>query len=325
MAAFNPGLVARSLTGSFDIRTFNEEIRERRAQRFAAAIAAEQLAQLFDLARLEGLFAAEAIPLSHVDLYEDGHLKRLADMQKKSGKTGLAVIAESFRAGATIRLREVDSFDLRLSEFISDVRRHFAAQSQVNVYLTPPATAGFPPHFDITDVFIVQTLGAKEWRVFDGYTNRVDLPLIDTNWEPDRFTPSTSAATMCLSAGDVLYLPRGVMHQAHCTDRASMHLTISLTPLTFVDVISRELQRVAATDIEFRRRVPWAMDDGDSVSDERIAGIARDCVAKLAKELDVPGVIATERRSRQAGGGNPEPASFDLRAALGSLFEGRVD
>jgi hypothetical protein len=104
-----------------------------------------------------------------------------------------------------------------------------------------------------------------------------------------------------------------------------MHLTISLTPLTFIDLISRELQRVAATDIEFRRRVPWAMDDGDSVNDERIAEIARDCVGKLAKELDVPGVVATERRSLQAGGGNPEPASFDLPAALGSLFEERVD
>jgi hypothetical protein len=269
MAAFDARCVARSLTGGMDIRVFNDDVRERRAARFEAAIEAEQVGQLFDLARLDSLFASEAIPLAYVDIFDDGHLKRLLDMQNKSGKTGQAMIVERFRSGSTMRVRDVDKFDMRLGQFVGEVRIHFAAQSQINVYLTPPAKTGFPPHFDITDVFIVQCLGTKDWRVFDDYACRIDLPLMETNWDPDRFRPSATPDAITLSAGDVLYLPRGVMHQALCTDRASMHLTISISPLTFADLISRELRRVAACNVEFRRRVPWSVEDEDGTR-ERI-------------------------------------------------------
>ena len=40
------------------------------------------------------------------------------------------------------------------------------ARSQINLYLTPPFATGFPAHFDVTDVFIVQCSGAKSWTVF---------------------------------------------------------------------------------------------------------------------------------------------------------------
>jgi lysine-specific demethylase/histidyl-hydroxylase NO66 len=61
---------------------------------------------------------------------------------------------------------------------------------QINAYLTPPAQAGFPPHFDNTDLFILQVAGSKEWCVHSDYTNRVALPDPDTPWDPDRFRPT---------------------------------------------------------------------------------------------------------------------------------------
>src|SRR5438874_1922169 len=134
MVGFDSGSVVQALTGDVGLRAFNDTIREQRSIRFEATIGAEQLAQLFDLSRMETLFASGAIPLAFVDLYEGGQLTRLADVQKKSGKTGLAIIAERFRVGATIRLRDLDSCDLRLSQFVAEVRRRFAAQSQINAY-----------------------------------------------------------------------------------------------------------------------------------------------------------------------------------------------
>lgn len=322
MAAFDARFMARRLIGGMDIRAFNDEVRERRAARFEAAIDAEQVGQLFDLARLESLFASDAIPLAYVDIFDDGHLKRLVDMQKKSGKTGLAMMADRFCGGSTIRVRDVDRFDMRLGQFASEVRRHFAAQSQVNVYVTPPTKAGFPPHFDITDVFIVQCLGRKEWRVFHDYAGRIDLPLVDTNWDPDRFRPSGTPDSITLSAGDVLYLPRGLMHQASCTDRASMHLTISIAPLTFADLISRELQRVAARNIQFRQRVPWSVDDEDGAG-ERIAELAQKCLFELSKQFDVSALLRAERRSLREDG-IETGSSTDLTSALIGLFECQV-
>ena len=36
-----------------------------------------------------------------------------------------------------------------------------------NVYLTPPGTQGFAPHYDDVDVFLLQLEGKKEWRVYE--------------------------------------------------------------------------------------------------------------------------------------------------------------
>ena len=320
MTVFDPGPVVQALTGDIGLRAFNDTIRERRATRFEAAIGAETCARLFDLSTMESLFASGAIPLASVDLYEGGQLTRLADVQNKSGKTGLAIITERFRGGATIRLRDVDSCDLRLSQFAAAVRRRFAAQSQINVYLTPPRQGGFPPHFDITDVFILQCLGAKEWRLFERYTTQVDLPLPDTNWDPDRYRPLDTPGPTILSAGDVLYIPRGVMHQTSCAERASLHLTISLTPLTFVDLITRELQRVAATSLGYRQRVPWSVEGDDPAETTRIADTARSCLRELAAALDVSAMIDAERRLFQKSGAEAGSPSGVIDS-LGHLFD----
>ena len=315
MTVFDARSAAHSLTGGMSLPAFNTDVRERRAAHFEHAFDAERIGELFNIARLESLFSSEAVPLTSVDVFDDTQLTRLVDMQYKSGKTGLAIIAERFRGGSTIRVRDVDKADARLALFVAEIRQAFAAGSQINLYLTPPSKPGFAPHFDITDVFIVQCLGAKQWRVYDDYANRIDLPMMDTNWDPERFAPSSRPEPITLSAGDVLYLPRGVMHEAFCTDRESMHLTISLTPLTMVDLITRELQRVGADNIGFRQRIAWDVGDDSASAIERITALVRERLSELSAGLDVASVLASERRvlggSRKTGGGNELTAALD--------------
>jgi hypothetical protein len=317
--AFDAPALSRSLTGRMGIRAFDEEVRERRAARFAAAIDPERLGELFSLARLESLLASDAIPIGYVDLYDDGQLRKLADVQRKSGRSGLAVAADSFRRGSTVRVRDVDAFDPRLNRFAGEVRRLFAARAQVNVYLTPPARDGFPPHFDITDVFVVQCLGRKEWSLFADYTDRRDLPLADTDWDPGRFRPTTAPETMTLHPGDVLYLPRGTMHQASCIDRESMHLTISIEPLTYAELLARVLAQVAARNIELRRRVPWSVDGAGDPPDD-VAARVRACLATAADGMDVAALLAAER---QALGATPVGGESPFQSAIAGLLEGR--
>lgn len=317
MAAFDAPGLSRSLIGGMGIHAFNADVRERRAARFAAAIDPERVAGLFSLSRLEALLAADAIPMGHVDLHDDGHLRRLADVQRKSGRSGLAVAADSVRRGSTVRVRDIDTFDARLDRFAAEVRRLFAAQSQINVYLTPPGRTGFPPHFDITDVFVVQCLGRKEWRIFAEYANRSELPLTDTAWDPDRYGPSAPAEVVTMSPGDVLYLPRGTMHQAFCTERESMHLTISIAPLTYADLVARALRQVADRDVDLRRRVPWSLEDGDGRPDD-VAATVRECLAKVADRMDVGALLGAERRSLEAA---PERGGGQLRSAIADLLE----
>ena len=81
-----------------------------------------------------------------------------------------------------------------------------------NVYLTPPGTQGFAPHWDDVDVFMMQLEGKKHWRLYEPdqklprYSsknlNQEDLkePILEVDMEP----------------GDLIYMPRGTIHQVLC-------------------------------------------------------------------------------------------------------------
>ena len=318
MVAFDVSVLARNLIGKMEIHDFNQEVRENRAARFEAALELDQLNQLYNLSKMESFLKSEVVPTLPIDIFHDGHLMRLADVQKKSGKSCLDVVVDHFCDGSTIRIRDVEKSDDQVSQFVSEVQRYFAAQSQVNLYLTPPTKTGFPPHFDITDVFIVQCLGRKEWKIYQDYSNKIELPMMETNWDPDRFKPSASAETHTLCAGDVLYLPRGVMHEAFCGDRESMHLTVSIVPLTFADLIAKVLRAAAEADVEFRRRVPWSIETEDGRFDELTTQI-RGLILKLANQNNLIEVMADERRSLQPGSRSNHSGA--LTSAIANLLE----
>jgi hypothetical protein len=296
MASFDADTLARTLVGGMPIEEFDRDVREKCPRKFTKAYQPGQVDQLCNLSNLEVLLNSGAIHLGSVDVFDHGHLIRLGDMYRKSGKSVVTVMADSIRRGSTIRIRDVDKFDQRLHSFTGEIQRHFAAQSQINVYLTPPNMAGFPPHFDITDVFVVQCAGSKAWKIFHDYSDKIELPGMDTNWDPDRFKPSGQAESITLEPGDVLYLPRGVMHQASCQDRESLHLTISIVPLTFADLIAKALKTAAESDTDFRRRVPWSIEIANGEK-EGLLNQTRELISRLASRMDVDTLLDTERRA----------------------------
>ena len=313
MAALDVEMLARNLIGGMEMQEFDRVVREKRVAKFQGALGAEQLDQLYGVAKLEELLKNEAIPMLSVDLFDGGQLRRLVDVQNKSGKSGLAVIAESLRKGATVRVRDADKFDAGLGRFAEEIRRRFMAQSQINVYLTPPSQMGFAPHFDTTDAFIVQCAGRKEWKIFHEYSNKTELPVMETVWDAGRFRPCGAAENITLRPGDVLYVPRGAMHEAFCTERESMHLTISIAPLTFADLIGKALRAAAESDIAFRRRVPWSVEGGEGGFAD-VEAQARELARGLAGRIDVQALLDVERGALLGVGGAGELG--DLKAAL---------
>jgi ribosomal protein L16 Arg81 hydroxylase len=306
----------RRLTGSMSLQEFNRDFRERQVGFFANAIPPDELRELFSLPRLEALFANEAVLAPYVDIFDGQHLRRLVDVQRKSGKSCLEVANECLAGGATIRVRDADRFDGHLSRFSGGVQRKFVADVQVNVYLTPPGRNGFPPHFDITDAFVIQCLGSKAWRFYPEYSNMVELPMADTNWEPDRYQPSGPAEAFTLAQGDVLYLPRGAMHQASCTERESMHLTVSIAPMTVADVLVKAVRRAAESDIELRRRVPWT-DEQDGVSPDLVLAL-RKALLNLPQCVDFRELLRAEHPAA------PEPESTS-KSGFASTLAGLLE
>jgi ribosomal protein L16 Arg81 hydroxylase len=316
MTAVDTEPLLRRLTGSMSLREFNRDFRERQVGFFASAIPPDELRELFCLPRLEALFANETVLAPYVDIFDEQHLRRLVDVQRKSGKSCLEVANECLAGGATIRVRDADRFDARLSRFSGAMRRKFVADAQINVYLTPPGRNGFAPHFDITDVFVIQCLGSKAWRLYPEYSNMVQLPMADTNWEPDRYRPSGPAEACTLAQGDVLYLPRGAMHQAFCTERESMHLTVSIAPMTVADLLVKAVRRAAESDIELRRRVPWT-DEPDGVSPDLVTAL-RKALLNLPECVDFRELLRAEHPAPPA----PEsPSRSGFASTLAGLLE----
>lgn len=288
--------ILRALTGRMSLGDFNEQVRERRLAHFKAAVEPTLLDSVFSLPKLERLLREESHLTPHIDVFDGTHLRQFNEQQRKTGQTNFDVVSDCLLRGATIRIRNVEKFDSQLGELTHGIERHFVGQCSGNVYLTPPRKAGFPPHFDMTDVFVIQCIGKKHWRIYDRYENMSELPLADARWQPERFKPISPPRDLELHRGDVLYLPRGVMHEALCTDRESMHLTISLASLTFADLLRKAVASAAATDIELRRRVPWltANDDGET---ERLAQQAKERLVRLAADSDLSRLLRQEHPS----------------------------
>ncbi|HEV7660274.1 MAG TPA: cupin domain-containing protein [Allosphingosinicella sp.] len=161
--------------------------------------------------------------------YDDGHSLLLNQAQKRHPATGrLCRQIEIALTGAGILLT-----------------RHIGA----NLYLSPPKSQGFSIHYDPHDVLILQLEGTKHWRV---YERRFPVPV-----EPPS-APFTAAEAgpvgqeFEVGPGDLLYLPRGVLHEARTSASSSLHLTLSIEQATWRDLFAI----ILAEDPALRESVP---------------------------------------------------------------------
>src|SRR3546814_11910785 len=124
------------------------------------------------------------------------------------------------------------------------------------MYCSWQRVPGYASHFDTMDVVAIQIEGEKLWNIYEG---RFSEATFSPGIRPSDFTPEQItgmkgrvAQQIVMRPGDILYLPRGVFHDAVATDTASLHLSFGATPLvgfTVVGMMARE-----APKQEFLRR-----------------------------------------------------------------------
>ena len=79
-------------------------------------------------------------------------------------------------------------------------------------YLTPAGTQGFAPHYDDIEAFVLQLEGKKRWRVYKPRSKEETLP----RFSSENFNESEIGEPIIdviLETGDLLYFPRGYIHQ----------------------------------------------------------------------------------------------------------------
>ncbi|CAB4065697.1 RIOX1 [Lepeophtheirus salmonis] len=120
------------------------------------------------------------------------------------GRAYPSVVWDFYNNGCSLRLLNPQTFNEKIWKLCATLQECLGSMVGANMYLTPPGTQGFAPHYDDVDVFILQLEGKKHWRVYEPPTK---LP----RFSSPNFSQSEMKEPIMdivLEAGDLLYMPR---------------------------------------------------------------------------------------------------------------------
>lgn len=165
----------------------------------------------------------------------------------------VARIYQLFAEGSTISLAFLDTVVPSLTLFCRTIENELSFPLQANIYLTPPKAQGAKPHYDTHDVFVLQVAGSKKWTV---YGTPLELPLAGQDFDPEIHERGDPTLEFELNAGDVAYIPRGVVHEARSTDTVSLHITVGVLRYTWADLMLELVAGACLNDPAFRKSLP---------------------------------------------------------------------
>ena len=206
----------------------------------------------------------------------------------RRNRPNVAYVYERFLKGATIKVHHVQRFLPRAAGFADELSSALAVQVTANLYLTPGGCAGLKAHYDPYDVLVLQCMGGKRWRIYENYAGAEPLPWKEVlPFDDVRHVPGGVRKEFRMAAGDVLYLPRGAMHDAQAEGEDSLHLTFALHTLTVGDLMIRALKLAMTEDVALRSAVAGDVRAGSAGLDGSIAG-------------SIAGALTADRRLERA-------------------------
>ena len=178
-------------------------------------------------------------------------------------------VYERLLTGATIRLGNMAHYLPAIRRLAAAFETALNTDVNINLYLTPRNARAFNRHFDNHDVFVAQVAGSKQWTIF---SPPQDLPIevvhkgrlswqrrqlpVEGSTRPAR-PATTFSQDLVLQAGDLLYVPRGYVHQVCTTiDEASLHLTVATPVVTWYEVVVHALIDASAKSRALREALP---------------------------------------------------------------------
>ncbi|KAK3749582.1 hypothetical protein QZH41_019718, partial [Actinostola sp. cb2023] len=215
---------------------------------------------LFNKSDLEAILKKEEIEFVNdvnVCRYEDGDkLYMNGDMGTRA--TLSRVSKDMKERKATVQFHQPQRFKDILWKLNGHFESIFGCLVGANVYITPPDSQGLAPHHDDVEIFILQLEGKKQWKL---YKAPKELP---QDYSPDLEQESIGEPTheFELQPGDMVYFPRGTVHQAvTLKGEGSTHITLSTYQQNswgnlLSNVITDAIEKAMEADVEFRRGLP---------------------------------------------------------------------
>jgi 50S ribosomal protein L16 3-hydroxylase len=173
-----------------------------------------------------------------------------------------------FDDGYTVLVRHAERCHAAIGQLATDFARDFLAVVDVHIYATPGGQHGFGWHYDVEDVFILQTAGSKEYSLRKNTVN--PWPVLENLPQDMRYQREIMPLSKCLlSAGDWLYIPHGYWHKAEAREE-SFSLAVGVMCPTALDVVDFVRQRLPDS-IRWRQRLPVVGAASPSTQEELVS------------------------------------------------------
>lgn len=156
------------------------------------------------------------------------HQGRLpAEKELCTGVLNTAQAKAAFQQGRTVLVRHAEKAHKDMGNIWADFGKLFNAPIDIQLYCTPSGEEGFDWHYDIEDVFVLQSHGEKEFRLKLNTITARPLPAKlpkDLCFEKEL---SRTETRCLLKAGDWLYIPAGYWHKARAI-HSSFHISVGV-------------------------------------------------------------------------------------------------
>lgn len=216
--------------------------------------------------RLFKLMDDGIVPLYRINMFRciDGRTK-----ETPPPPSSIDEVKRLFSEGWSIQWLQPQHEHDALSAMVATLESQFGCLVGVNAYLTPGGAQGLAPHWDDVDVFVLQLGGSKAWTLHRHCTSSPLAPEQQTlpRYSSGDLDPESLSEPFMrpkLSAGDLLYFPRGIIHHAPNKDSSapSVHLTIStFQRQTLYDLVQKTFEEAMSElweeDETLRRALPW--------------------------------------------------------------------
>lgn len=215
---------------------------------------------LFSSAELDRILREEIVQYG-VNLDVTSYTNGKRETHNPPGRALPFTAWDFYESGCSLRMLNPQAFSATVWNVLSILQEQFGSMAGANVYLTPPGTQGFAPHYDDIEAFVVQLEGKKRWQVYNPRSEDEVLPVLSSpNF--DQADIGKPILDVVVEAGDLLYFPRGFIHQGNCLpDAHSLHITVSsYQKNSWGDLLQKlvpaALEIAMEEDVEFRRGLP---------------------------------------------------------------------
>ncbi|MFN4100428.1 MAG: cupin domain-containing protein [Pararhodobacter sp.] len=254
---------------------------------------------LLSLADIDHVLTRQLIPAEEIQLVQKGRSFEAEDYLLPSGHADPVRVVKCFAEGATVVLPGLQKRLPNLAAHCRSLETVFSCDLQTNIYFTPEGSQGFRTHYDSHDVIVLQIAGSKTWNIYESSAS--ELPLRAQAFNPDGFEPGALIDTFTLHAGDMCYVPRGVVHDARATEELSLHITTGLLAAHWIDLVVEAVSQLALKDVAFRRAMPpgYAGEGFDRTAARKtFAELMQKAVAAIDADQTLDGFAEEFRRRR---------------------------